>query len=91
MTRVRIPVVLRNHVDGNKEVEADGATVGEVLTDLVRRHPGLGEQLLTADGRLHRFVNVYLNGQDVRYLAGLETGVDRQATVIILPAMAGGA
>ena len=60
------------------------------MTELVARHPGLREQLLTADGQLHRFVNVYLNGQDVRYLSGLETPVGERDTLIVLPAMAGG-
>ena len=69
-----------------------GATVGEVLTELVgavSRH--CRSQLLTADGELNRFVNVYLNGQDVRYLQELATPVDARDTLIILPAMAGGA
>ena len=91
MTSVRVPPVLRVHVDGQKEVAASGGTVGEILNDLVARHPGLGEQLLNADGSLHRFVNVYLNGQDVRYLAVLDTPVTDSDAVIILPAMAGGA
>jgi len=68
-----------------------GETVGELIRDLVARHPGLGEQLLTPDGGLHRFVNVYVNGQDVRYLQEFETPVTERDAVIILPAMAGGA
>ena len=91
MTSVRIPPVLRVHVDGEKEVDARGTTVGELLRDLVGRHPGLGEQLLNADNGLHRFVNVYLNGQDVRYLKALDTPVSERDALIILPAMAGGA
>ncbi len=90
MTRVRIPPVLRAQVDGQKEVDGAGGTVGELIRDLVARHPGLGEQLLTADGGLHRFVNVYVNGQDVRYLDVLDTPVSDRDAVIILPAMAGG-
>lgn len=90
MTSVRIPPVLRVHVDGQKEVAANGATVGDALRDLVTRNPGLGEQLFTADGSLHRFVNVYLNGQDVRYLKVLDTPVGERDALIILPAMAGG-
>ena len=90
MTRVRIPPVLRTQVNGQKEVDASGTTVGEVLTDLVGRFPLMGEQLMTADGGLHRFVNVYLNGQDVRYLQLLDTPVGERDAVIILPAMAGG-
>ena len=90
MTRVRIPPVLRTQVNGQKEIEASGATVGEVMTDLVARYPQMGEQLLSADGGLHRFVNVYLNGQDVRYMQLLDTPVGERDALIILPAMAGG-
>lgn len=90
MTAVRLPPVLRQHVGDAKQVDASGATVGEVMGTLVGRHPGLREQLLTADGQLHRFVNVYLNGRDVRYLRGLETPVGERDTLIVLPAMAGG-
>jgi molybdopterin converting factor small subunit len=91
MTAVRLPPVLRQYAGDAKQVEASGATLAEVVDQLVTRHPGLREQLLTADGGLHRFVNVYLNGQDVRYLAGLDTPVGERDTVIVLPAMAGGA
>ena len=90
MTRVRIPPVLRVHVDGQKEVDASGATVGELLRDLAAGSAGLAEQLFTDDGSLHRFVNVYVNGQDVRYLDVLDTPVADNDAVIILPAMAGG-
>ncbi|CAN5801222.1 MoaD/ThiS family protein [soil metagenome] len=91
MPVVRIPPVLRAQAGDSKQVEAVGETVGQLLDDLVGRHPGLREQLLTQDGSLHRFVNVYLNGQDVRYLGALETPVGERDTLIILPAMAGGA
>ncbi len=90
MSTVRIPVVLRQHVGGTKEVAATGATVGEVLASLVEQHPALGEQLFTSDGGLHRFVNVYVNGRDVRYEGELATPVAAHDTVILLPAMAGG-
>ncbi len=90
MTRVRIPPVLRVHVGGEKEVDASGATVGELLRDLTANNDGLSEQLFADDGGLHRFVNVYLNGQDVRYLQVLDTPVSERDAVIILPAMAGG-
>ncbi len=83
--------MLRVHVNGGKEVEASGTTIGELIGDLVARYPGIGEQLLTADGSLHRFVNLYLNGKDVRYLDGLDTPIGERDSVIILPAMAGGA
>jgi molybdopterin synthase sulfur carrier subunit len=90
VTAVRLPPVLRQHAGDAKLVEASGATLGEVVTELVTQHPGLRDQLLTTDGQLHRFVNVYLNGQDVRYLRGLETPVGERDTLIVLPAMAGG-
>ena len=90
MTAVRLPPVLRQYAGDSKQVDAPGSTVGEVVTGLVDRHPGLRDQLLTADGGLHRFVNVYVNGQDVRYLSGLETPVGERDTLIVLPAMAGG-
>ena len=91
MTQVRIPPVLRVHVDDQKVVEAAGTTVAELLGDLVARYPGLREQLFTADGELHRFVNLYVNGRDVRYMHVLDTPVGERDSVIILPAMAGGA
>ena len=90
MTKVRIPPVLRTQVNGQKEVEASGSTVGEVVGDLVARYPQMGDQLLSDDGGLHRFVNVYLNGQDVRYMQLLDTPVSERDALIILPAMAGG-
>jgi molybdopterin converting factor small subunit len=91
MSKVRIPPVLRAQAEGNKQVEIQGATVGDVVRGLVERYPGLQEQLLGADGALNRFVNVYLNDQDVRYLQELATPVGASDTVVILPAMAGGA
>jgi sulfur-carrier protein len=90
VTRVRIPPVLRTQVNGQKDIDASGSTVGEVVQDLVARYPQMGEQLLSDDGGLHRFVNVYLNGQDVRYLQLMETPVAERDALIILPAMAGG-
>jgi molybdopterin converting factor small subunit len=91
VTAVRIPPVLRTHVGDAKQVDADGSTVGELIDRLVARYPGLGDQLRGPDGELHRFVNVYLNGQDVRYLDGAATPVRDTDTLVILPAMAGGA
>jgi MoaD family protein len=91
MSVVRIPTVLRPQVGGNKELELAGATVGEVVTALTSEYPSLKSQLLTADGDLNRFVNVYVNGQDVRYLDGLATAVGERDEVRLLPAMAGGA
>ncbi|MBK8294869.1 MAG: MoaD family protein [Solirubrobacterales bacterium] len=90
MPTVRIPPVLRQHADGATEVDANGATVGEVLQALVSQHPATREQLFSSGGDLNRFVNVYLNDEDVRVLDGLETSVKDSDTVMILPAMAGG-
>ena len=89
MTRVRIPPTLRADVGGARELVADGTTVGDVIDDLVDRYPALRAQLFQ-NGGLGSFVNVYLRGEDVRTLDGLETPVDDGATVILLPAMAGG-
>jgi molybdopterin converting factor small subunit len=90
VSTVRIPAVLRPSVGGVRELELPGSSVGEVVRELVARHPGLGGQLLAPDGGLNRYVNVYLNGQDVRYLEGLETPVGERDEVRLLPAMAGG-
>lgn len=90
MSVVRIPPVLRSNVGGAKQVEISGATVGEVIEGLVAAYPGLRLQLLTPDGELNRFVNVYVNDQDVRYLQERATPVTERDSVIILPAMAGG-
>lgn len=91
MTRVRIPPTLRAEVGGQREVQASGSTVGEVLADLAERFPGLGRQVLDdGTGEIAAFVNVYVNNEDVRTLRGLETPVAEGATVILLPAMAGG-
>jgi sulfur-carrier protein len=90
MSTVRLPSVLRANANGERAIEVDGATIGDAVHSLVGRHPGLADQLLTADGQLHRFVNVYLNGQDVRYLAGLETPVTERDEIRLLPAIAGG-
>lgn len=90
MPTVRIPPVLRQHTDGATEVDAGGETVGEVLQALVDKHPAAKEQLFSGEGDLNRFVNVYLNDEDVRVLDGLETSVGDSDTVMILPAMAGG-
>ena len=89
MAVVRIPPTLRAEVGGLRELEARGETVGDVLDDLVDRYPPLREQLLQ-DGGLASFVNVFLGGEDVRTLDGLETEVRDGATLILLPAMAGG-
>jgi sulfur-carrier protein len=90
MATIRIPPVLRPHTGGAPEVEAEGADVGEVLRSLTTKHPGTEEQLFGEDGDLNRYVNVYLNDEDVRVLDGLGTSVREGDTVVILPAMAGG-
>ena len=89
MTAVRIPPTLRGEVGGARQVEADGSTVRELLDDLAARYPALGAQVLENDG-VAPFVNVYLGGEDVRTLDGLETAVAAGQTLILLPAMAGG-
>ncbi len=89
MTTVRIPPALRASV-GAREVKASGSTVGQVLEDLTTQFPSVRQQLYEEDGTLRRFVNVYLNEQDVQYLQKLETAASDEDTIIILPAMAGG-
>ena len=89
MSRVRIPPTLRSETEGAREVEASGGTVRELLDDLLGRFPALRDQLLD-DEQLAPFVNVYVEGEDVRTKDGLETAVDDGSTVILLPAMAGG-
>ena len=89
MTTIRIPPTLRAEVGGERQVPAVGATVRELLDDLTARFPGLRTQLFE-DGEIAPFVNVYVEGEDVRTLDGLETAVDEGSTVILLPAMAGG-
>lgn len=90
MTAVRIPPVLRQQAGNQKKVEVTGATVGEALESLLGQYPGLREQVFTEDGSLNRFVNVYVNGRDVRYEQELATPVAESDEVILLPAMAGG-
>ncbi len=90
MSTVFIPSVLRANVGGVKSLQIDGDSIRSVVGGLVERHPSLGGQLLTDDGDLNRFVNVYVNGQDVRYMAGLDTPVTPTDEVRLLPAMAGG-
>ena len=89
MSRVRIPPTLRHETSGEREVEARGHTVRELLDDLTGRFPALRGQLLEDDD-LAPFVNVYVEGEDVRTKDGLETSVQDGSTVILLPAMAGG-
>ena len=87
---IRLPTVLRPHADGAASVQAEGATVGDVFHDLVERFPGLSGQLVDDDGSMHRFVNVYRNDDDIRYLDKLDTKLADGDVVSILPAVAGG-
>ncbi len=91
MATVRIPPVLRPSVGGEKELTAEGSSVGEILRAVAEQHPDTQSQLFAADGGLNRYVNVYLNDEDVRVLEGLDTQVGENDTLVILPAMAGGA
>ncbi|MDH6110707.1 molybdopterin synthase sulfur carrier subunit [Kitasatospora sp. MAP12-15] len=86
---VRIPTILRTYTDGAKAVEGSAATIGQLFADLDVRHPGIAARLLDA-GELRRFVNVYLNDEDVRFLDGIGTEVKDGDSVTILPAVAGG-
>ena len=90
MATVRIPPVLRPSVGGEKELTADGGSVGEILRKVASAHPETESQLFSSDGNLNRYVNVYLNDEDVRVLGGLDTSVGEGDTLVILPAMAGG-
>jgi MoaD family protein len=90
MPTVKVPPILRQHTGGASEVDAAGSTVGEVLHALAADHPDTESQLFSDDGDLNRYVNVYLNDEDVRVLDGLDTAVSESDTVVILPAMAGG-
>jgi sulfur-carrier protein len=90
VSTVYIPSVLRANVGGAKALDVEGDSIRTVVDTLVERHPALRGQLLTDEGDLNRFVNVFVNGQDVRYLAGLDTPVAQTDEVRLLPAMAGG-
>ena len=87
---VKLPTVLRPHAGGERQVDATGATVGEVMGDLIGRFPSLKDQLFESEASLRRFVNVYLNDDDIRYLGGLDAGVSDGDRLTILPAVAGG-
>ena len=90
MSTVKLPPVLRKLSNGAKQVQVEGQTIGEVLDALDRQFPTIKNQLLTEDGQIARFVNVYLNDEDVRFMEGLVTPVPSDATIVILPAMSGG-
>ena len=91
MATIKVPPVLRQHTGDEAEVSVSGGTVGEALSALAEAHPATKEQLFSESGELNRFVNVYLNDEDVRVLDGLDTSVSEDDTIHILPAMAGGA
>jgi sulfur-carrier protein len=87
---VRLPTLLRPHAGGDASVTAEGSTVGDVFSELVDRYPGLADQLVDESGDLHKFVNVYRNDDDIRYLEKLDTKLSDGDVVSILPAVAGG-
>jgi len=88
---VRIPTILRSFTGGSKAVTGSGETLAELLSDLDAKHPGLKGRLITPEGGLHRFVNIYVNDEDVRFLGSLDAKLNDGDTVTILPAVAGGA
>jgi sulfur-carrier protein len=87
---VRIPTILRSYTGGAKSVEASGTTLAALVDDLESNHPGIKERLVTQAGGLHRFVNVYVNDEDVRFTGSLDTALKDGDSVTILPAVAGG-
>ena len=87
---VRLPTIMRANAGGQSEISAQGSTIGEIIDDVVKQFPGTATHLRAPDGGVHRFVNVYLNDEDVRYLGKLDTAVSEGDTVSIVPAVAGG-
>jgi molybdopterin synthase sulfur carrier subunit len=87
---VRLPTMLRRHAGGERSVRGVGSTVREVLEDLERNYPGIARAIFTEDGELHRFINIYLNDEDIRFERGLDTLVREGDVLAILPAVAGG-
>jgi molybdopterin synthase sulfur carrier subunit len=90
MTTVKLPTILRKFADNEARVNAEGATLRDLLSNLEQTYPGITKNVLAEDGGLHRFINVYVNDEDVRYLGSLETEITDADTVSILPAVAGG-
>lgn len=88
--QVKVPTIMRKHVGGQARVEADGDTLDAVLDDLESNYPGVTVKIRAEDGGLHRFINIYVNDEDVRYLGSLEAEVKDGDTISILPAVAGG-
>jgi sulfur-carrier protein len=87
---VKLPTILRKHAGGEAKVTGEGSTLRDLLQNLEGRYPGITKNVLTDDGGLHRFINVYVNDEDVRYLGSLETALTEGDTVSLLPAVAGG-
>lgn len=87
---VRIPTVFRRFTDNEAVLSVEGGTIADVIDQIEARHPGFKEQLMTGEGELHRFVNVYVNDEDARYLDKLDTKVSEGDTVSLLPSVAGG-
>jgi MoaD family protein len=88
--QVKVPTIMRKHVDGQAKVEADGATLSALLDDLESKYPGITKNIRSDDGGLHRFINIYVNDEDVRYLGSLDAAIKEGDTISILPAVAGG-
>lgn len=87
---VKVPTILRTYTGGTADVTVEGATLAEALADLDRQYPGIGARVLDDDGKLRRFVNVYVNDDDVRFLEDLQTPTPDGAAISIIPAVAGG-
>ena len=90
MAAIRIPTPLRAYAEGQAQVTVTGTTVGEVLADLTRQHPGLKQHLFSEAGELRPFVNLYLNDEDVRYLGGVNTPISENDLLKLIPSIAGG-
>lgn len=90
MAQVRIPTPLRKYTGGAEAVQADGATVGALVADLDKRHPGLRDRICDETGAVRRFVNIFVNGEDIRFLQNLDSAVQAGDEVSIVPAIAGG-
>lgn len=88
--QVHVTSVIQKAVDGQRQFAADGSTVAELIEDIESRYPGFRSQIMDPQGQLHRFVNIYLNDEDIRYLGGAETALKDGDQVSILPALAGG-
>jgi MoaD family protein len=87
---VNVPTIMRKHVDGQAQVQAEGSSLKELLDNLEAAHPGVTKNIIAEGGGLHRFINIYVNDEDVRYLGGLDAPLDEGDSVSILPAVAGG-